>query len=184
MVFYAVPVISKERWRIVLGRTSSFFMVRLTTLSIIQTVGLLRPMVGWRCKDLKGRGYNLSWHLPGWLRKFTTECVKMAGRWAEWILLTSDTIINITKNALIFELYLSIYLSMALQSFFSFLILGRGISQAKGRYLHTEQHKHRINAQRHPCFLSGIRTHDSSVVASDDSLCLTPRHHCHRLFNF
>jgi hypothetical protein len=30
-------------------------------------------------------------------------------------------------------------------------ILGRGISQSQGRYLHTEQHKHRINAHRHPC---------------------------------
>jgi hypothetical protein len=29
--------------------------------------------------------------------------------------------------------------------------LGRGISPAQGRYLHTEQHKHRINAYRHPC---------------------------------
>jgi hypothetical protein len=42
--------------------------------------------------------------------------------------------------------------------FFSFLIythsvgfLGRGISPSQGRYLHTEQHKHRINAHRHPC---------------------------------
>jgi hypothetical protein len=30
-------------------------------------------------------------------------------------------------------------------------ILGRGISLSQGRYLHTEQHKHRINAHRHPC---------------------------------
>jgi hypothetical protein len=43
--------------------------------------------------------------------------------------------------------------------FFSFLIytqsvglLGRGISPLQGLYLHTEQHKHRINAHRHPCF--------------------------------
>jgi hypothetical protein len=56
------------------------------------------------------------------------------------------------------------YLSMVLQPFFgpwllfSFLILykvGRtpwtGISPSQGRYLHTEQHKHRINAHRHPC---------------------------------
>jgi hypothetical protein len=45
-----------------------------------------------------------------------------------------------------------------LDSFFSFLIctqsvglLRRGISPSRGRYLHTEQHKHRINAHRHPC---------------------------------
>jgi hypothetical protein len=27
----------------------------------------------------------------------------------------------------------------------------RGTSPTQGRYLHTEQHKHRINAHRHPC---------------------------------
>jgi hypothetical protein len=30
-------------------------------------------------------------------------------------------------------------------------LLGRGISPSQGRYLHTEQHKHRINAHIHPC---------------------------------
>jgi hypothetical protein len=56
-------------------------------------------------------------------------------------------------------------LSMALQSFcwtlahFQYLnaytqsvgLAGKGISPSQGRYLHTEQHKHRINAYRHPC---------------------------------
>jgi hypothetical protein len=31
-------------------------------------------------------------------------------------------------------------------------LLGRGMSPSQGRYLHTEQHKYRINAHRHPCF--------------------------------
>jgi hypothetical protein len=43
--------------------------------------------------------------------------------------------------------------------FFSYVIffkqtvgfLGRGISPSQGRYLHTGQHKHRIDAHRHPC---------------------------------
>jgi hypothetical protein len=42
--------------------------------------------------------------------------------------------------------------------FFSFLIytqllglLGRGISRSQDGYLHTEEHKHRINAHRCPC---------------------------------
>jgi hypothetical protein len=65
-------------------------------------------------------------------------------------------------------IYLSIYLSIYLwlysrllgfDGFFSFLIintplvilLGQGTSQSQGRYLHTEQHKHRINAHRHQC---------------------------------
>jgi hypothetical protein len=57
--------------------------------------------------------------------------------------------------------YLSIYGSTALVDlgrFFSFLIytpsawlLGRWISPSQGSYLHTEQHKHTINAHRHQC---------------------------------
>jgi hypothetical protein len=34
---------------------------------------------------------------------------------------------------------------------------------ARPRYLHTEQHKHRINALRHIHASSGIPTHDPSV---------------------
>jgi hypothetical protein len=30
-------------------------------------------------------------------------------------------------------------------------LLGRAISPSQGRYLNTGQHKHRINAHRHPC---------------------------------
>jgi hypothetical protein len=58
----------------------------------------------------------------------------------------------------------TIYLSMALQTFvgpwvlFQFLnlftksvgLLGREMSPSQGRYLHTGQHKQRINAHRHP----------------------------------
>jgi hypothetical protein len=57
--------------------------------------------------------------------------------------------------------HLSLYGCTALVDlacFFSFLIysqsaglLGRGMSPSQGRYLHPEQHKHRINAHRHPC---------------------------------
>jgi hypothetical protein len=43
--------------------------------------------------------------------------------------------------------------------FFSFLnytqpvgFLGRGTSLSQGHYARTEQHKHRINVRRHPCF--------------------------------
>jgi hypothetical protein len=66
-------------------------------------------------------------------------------------------------NQNIVRRYVTIYLRLYsplldLGRFFSFLILytvGRtpwaGISMWHGRYLHTEQHKHRINAHRHPC---------------------------------
>jgi hypothetical protein len=42
------------------------------------------------------------------------------------------------------------------------------------RYLHTEQHKHGIKANRYPC-LAGIRIHDPSVQAGKDGSCLRPR---------
>jgi hypothetical protein len=59
---------------------------------------------------------------------------------------------------------------------------GRGISPSQGLYLHTVQHKRRINAHNTDIHaLSGIRTHDPSIRASEDSSCLRPRGHCDRL---
>jgi hypothetical protein len=59
--------------------------------------------------------------------------------------------------------------------------LGRGIRPSQGRYLHTGQHKHRINAHnKYIHALSGIQTHDLSVRASEDSSCLRPRSRCDR----
>jgi hypothetical protein len=54
--------------------------------------------------------------------------------------------------------------------------LGRVISSSQGLYLNTGQHKqnksiHTPNIHS----LSGIRTHDPSVRASEDSSCLRPR---------
>jgi hypothetical protein len=61
-------------------------------------------------------------------------------------------------------------------------LLGRGISLSQGLYLHTIQHKHRINAHNTDTHsLSGIRTHDPSVQANEDCPCLRPRGHCDRL---
>jgi hypothetical protein len=45
-------------------------------------------------------------------------------------------------------------------------LLGRGISPSQGLYLHTEQHKHRINTHRHPCL-----KWDSNLI----SQCLNER---------
>jgi hypothetical protein len=59
-----------------------------------------------------------------------------------------------------FSLSLWLYIPFVRPSslfFFSFLILytvelfGRGISPSQGSYLHTEQQKHRINANRYQC---------------------------------
>jgi hypothetical protein len=49
--------------------------------------------------------------------------------------------------------------------------------QSIARPLHTEQHKHIPNIHA----LSGIRTHDPSVRASEDSSCLRSRGYCDRL---
>jgi hypothetical protein len=74
--------------------------------------------------------------------------------------------ISVTIKCCNFSMYLSsIYLSMALEPFvgpwplLQFLdlfrqfvrLFGRGISPLQGRYLHTGQHKHRINSHKHPC---------------------------------
>jgi hypothetical protein len=72
--------------------------------------------------------------------------------------------------------------------FFSFVIiftqtvglLGRVISLSQGRYLYT-QHKHRINAHTDIHTLSGIRTLEPSVRASEDCSCLTSHCPCDRL---
>jgi hypothetical protein len=57
-------------------------------------------------------------------------------------------------------------------------LLGRVIRPSKSRYLHTGQHKHRINSHTDIYALSEIRTQDSSVRASEDNSCLRPRGHC------
>jgi hypothetical protein len=72
--------------------------------------------------------------------------------------------------------------------FFSFLIwtqsvglLGRGISPSQGRYLHPEQHTHRINAHRHPCRMWDLNP-DPSARADEDGSCLKPRRDCDQLY--
>jgi hypothetical protein len=45
-----------------------------------------------------------------------------------------------------------------------------GISLSQGRYLHTEYHKHRINARTDIHVSSGIRIHDPSVLEGEDGL--------------
>jgi hypothetical protein len=88
-----------------------------------------------------------------------------------------------------------IHSSMALQPFLgtSYLLqfhnlftqtiglFGRGISPSQGLCLHAGQHKHRINAYTDFHALSGIRTHDPSVRASEDSPRLRPRDHYDRM---
>jgi hypothetical protein len=74
-------------------------------------------------------------------------------------------------------IYGSTVLLLDLGRFFSFLIhtqsvglLGRGISPSQGRYLHTEEHKHRKKTHTDIHTLSGIRTYDPSVPAFEDTV--------------
>jgi hypothetical protein len=52
-----------------------------------------------------------------------------------------------------------------------------GIGPSQGRYLHTEQHKHTINAYTDIHASSMIRTHNPSVRASEEGSWLGPRGH-------
>jgi hypothetical protein len=82
-----------------------------------------------------------------------------------------------------------LYISLLGPGLFSFVIyftqmvglLGREISPSQGRYLCTGQLKHRINAYTDIHALSGIRTEDPSIRASEGSSCPRPRGHCDRL---
>jgi hypothetical protein len=58
--------------------------------------------------------------------------------------------------------------------------LGRVISPSQGRYMHTGQHKHRIDANTDIHTLSGIRTHDPSFRAREDNSYLRPCGHSDR----
>jgi hypothetical protein len=55
--------------------------------------------------------------------------------------------------------------------------LGRGISPSKGRYIHTEQYKHRMNVHRHP-YLEWDSNPRSQL--SSERRCIRPRGHCDR----
>jgi hypothetical protein len=74
-----------------------------------------------------------------------------------------------------------------LDHFFSFLILYTGGrtpwtgDQPAARPLPTHRTTQTIYTHKGVHTLSGIRTHDPSVRAGEDSTCLRPRGHCDRL---
>jgi hypothetical protein len=59
-------------------------------------------------------------------------------------------------------------------------LLGRVISPSEGRYIYIHDKTNRINAYTDIHALSGIWTHDLSVLASEDSSCLRPSSYCDR----
>jgi hypothetical protein len=83
---------------------------------------------------------------------------------------------------LLYNILLGPGLFLRFAFFFAQLVglFGRVISMSLGRYLHSEQHKHRINARA----LSGIRTPDPNVRASEDNPWLGPRDDCDRQIKF
>jgi hypothetical protein len=95
----------------------------------------------------------------------------------EWTFSARDTIHSFWSSVLYSQL-------LGPGLFFSFVIffteraghVGRVISPSQGRYLHTGQYKHRINAHTNIHALSGIRTHDPRVRAREDNSC----GHCDR----
>jgi hypothetical protein len=132
------------------------------------------------------------------LRTLCFSTLRVAGRWVYAARLGAKKIIDfseVTPCHVLYSVSRRIFLSMALlahsgpsphiqlRNHFSQTVglLGRVISPPEGRYLHTGQHKHRKNAHTDFHVLSGIRTHDSRVRASEDSLRLRQRGYCDRL---
>jgi hypothetical protein len=79
------------------------------------------------------------------------------------------------------DIYIYTYLSTALQplwtsaaSSVSVVLLGRGISPSQGRYLHTKEHKHRVNAQ------TSMPRVGFELTAGEDGSCIRQRDHCDR----
>jgi hypothetical protein len=89
--------------------------------------------------------------------------------------------ILVKKNKKNVSVYGSTVLLLDLGRFFSFLISLdlRSAHRKAGTYTQNN-YKHRINAHTDIHALSGIRTHDPSVRAGEDSSCLSPRDHCDR----
>jgi hypothetical protein len=119
-------------------------------------------------------------------KHFIRRCPHTA-RQTHCISITSESQYDIQIHSFIHS-SITLHPSLGPGLFFSFVImftqsvglLGRVIIPSQGRYLHTGQHKHRINAHIYIHALSRIQTQDPSVRASEDSSCLRPRGHCDR----
>jgi hypothetical protein len=102
-----------------------------------------------------GRGLAMSWSLVQGVLPTVLDKETAMKRECSWM---SHAPVGAKKKKYIY-IYGSTVLLLDFGRYFNFLILcitGRtpctGMSPSQGRYLHTEQHKHRIDAKRHPCF--------------------------------
>jgi hypothetical protein len=110
----------------------------------------------------------LTSHLPA--TDLNTE-TNTSNHWEVFLLfrLQFNWIINIALQPFVVPWPLFQFLTLYTQSI---VLLGRGISPSQGPYLHREQHRHRINAHRHPC-LEWDSTLPSQCSSGEDSSCQT-----------
>jgi hypothetical protein len=85
-------------------------------------------------------------------------CYRMMRRVLKFTAICQEILAQIMKYRVHFKSICDATALANLGRYFSFLIctqlvclLGQGISKSQGRCLHTEQHKHRTEARRHPC---------------------------------
>jgi hypothetical protein len=128
----------------------------------------LIPLVTWR-ERINGFWTFSLFQYSEWIQSFWNRICfhPQMKTWEKHYSVSMLQIINSSHRKLVqrdstyLPTYLPTYLwlyspLLNLGRFFSFLIfhtlglLGRRINPSQGLYLHTEQHKHRINAHRHP----------------------------------
>jgi hypothetical protein len=108
--------------------------------------------------------------------------------WCPW----TSTHIYLNEMFIFYFLYpFLLYRTLTMSRIFIFLwiytqsvgLLGRVIGSSQGLYLNTGQQEHRKTHTHTPNIhaLSGIRTHDHGLRASEDSSCLRPLGYCDRL---
>jgi hypothetical protein len=140
-------------------------------------------------RSCKEQGLSCEADILYGIRKFTSVFARARHRYPSWATLTYPvswwSILKLAHISVsLFFLLLPLWsLGHPWNALFHFSVrilrqsiglLGQGISPSQDRYLH----KHRINTDIHA--LSGIRTHDPSFRASENSSCLRPRGQCDR----
>jgi hypothetical protein len=138
-------------------------------LCINDTALTLNIFVNWKKTKLTSSEFFIHWCRCFWFRELTV-CQHR----------------NLCHASIVFSFFLYVSTTLVdLGLFFSFLTLYTADrtpwtwdNPSQGRYIHTGQHKHRINSHNTDIHsLGGIRKHDPSVRASEDGSCLRPRGH-------
>jgi hypothetical protein len=157
-------------------------MTHLSALSLAQTVtedrkGSSRDLVRGTTPSFSRRNWGKlcgelqSWY-PAFSSRFESETfwiqIRSIPAWANFFSPSSLSLLQ-------FRNYLRNY-----KSHRQLVVLpGRGISLSQVLYIHREQHEHRINSHRHPCFEWDSNPR-SECLSGEYSSCLRPRGHCDR----